>query len=75
LREGVAILLFAKVGVAATEATAVAVLFGLVLTAVGLIGALVWMIPGYRKLGRADGRLRIDDEAPEPASSFFRTRL
>jgi uncharacterized membrane protein YbhN (UPF0104 family)/SAM-dependent methyltransferase len=51
IREGVAILLFASIGLGPNEATAVAVLFGLVLTIVGLSGGLVWAASGYRRLG------------------------
>ena len=52
VREGVAILLFANIGIGANEATAVAILFGLALTAIGLVGGLVWMASGYRRFGR-----------------------
>lgn len=49
LREGAAVLLFAPIGVDVSKATAVSILFGLVLTALGLLGALVWLVAGYRR--------------------------
>jgi uncharacterized protein (TIRG00374 family) len=52
VREGAAVLLFAQLGINATTATAVSILFGLALTVIGLAGALVWMVFGYRRLAR-----------------------
>jgi glycosyltransferase 2 family protein len=66
VREGVAILLFAGIGIGANEATAIAILFGLVLTAVGLVGGLVWMASGYRRFGRVPNleKRKLDSALP-----------
>lgn len=50
VREGAVIYLFTPLSVAAPEATAVSVLFGLALTVVGLLGAVVWLTSGYRHI-------------------------
>lgn len=54
VREGALILLFAPLGVGADQAIAVSVLFGLVLTAIGLVGAVVWLASDYRRVNLAD---------------------
>ncbi len=54
VREGALILLFAPRGVGADQAIAVSVLFGLVLTAIGLVGAVVWLASDYRRVNLAD---------------------
>jgi glycosyltransferase 2 family protein len=51
LREGAALVLFAPLGVDATHALAVSVLFGLVLTVLACGGAVVWFLSSYRRLG------------------------
>jgi uncharacterized membrane protein YbhN (UPF0104 family) len=53
LREGAAIILFGALGIDAQAAAATSILFGLVLTVVGLIGAVVWMFSGYRRVDLA----------------------
>ncbi len=50
LRESAALVLFAPLGVEAPRAMAVSVLFGLVLTALGVFGALIWFTGVYRRL-------------------------
>ncbi len=54
VREGALILLFAPLGVGADQAIAISVLFGLVLTAIGLVGAIVWLASDYRRVNLAD---------------------
>ena len=51
VREGAAIVLFSSIGVGASAAAAVSILFGLVLTAIGLVGAMVWLASRYRRFG------------------------
>ncbi|CAN7409095.1 lysylphosphatidylglycerol synthase transmembrane domain-containing protein [Bosea sp. LjRoot9] len=53
LREGAAIILFGALGIGTEAAAATSILFGLVLTVVGLIGAAVWMFSGYRRVDLA----------------------
>lgn len=53
LREGAAITLFGALGVEAPAAAATSILFGLVLTVVGLIGAVIWVFSGYRRVDLA----------------------
>lgn len=55
LREGAAVLLFAGTGIAAAEATAVSILFGLTATVMGVLGGVVWMLNGYQRVAPADG--------------------
>jgi glycosyltransferase 2 family protein len=50
LRESAALMLFAPLGVDATHALAVSVLFGLVLTVLACGGAVVWFMTSYRRL-------------------------
>lgn len=54
-REGAAVLLLAALNVGAAEATILSVLFGLGLTIIGLGGAVVWMLAGYKRFERGDG--------------------
>jgi uncharacterized membrane protein YbhN (UPF0104 family) len=54
LREGAAVRLFGALGIQESQAVAVAVVFGLVLTVVGLIGAVVWAVSGYRRVDLAE---------------------
>jgi len=56
LREGAAVILMAPLGFDASQATALSVLFGLIITALGLVGALVWIVSSYRRRSRAAGR-------------------
>ncbi len=51
VREGAAILLFSNIGVGTNEAVSISILFGLVLTVVGLAGAVVWLLSGYQRFG------------------------
>jgi uncharacterized membrane protein YbhN (UPF0104 family) len=53
LRESAAVLLFAPLGVDAAHAMAVSVLFGLILTLFGGIGAVVWIASRYRRSFRS----------------------
>ena len=55
LREGAAVLLMAPLGFASSQATALSILFGLLITALGLVGALVWILSSYRRRARASG--------------------
>ena len=56
LREGAAVILMAPLGFDASQATALSVLFGLIITALGLVGAFVWIVSSYRRRSRAAGR-------------------
>jgi uncharacterized membrane protein YbhN (UPF0104 family) len=69
LREGAAVLLFAGIGVQATEATAVSILFGLALSVIGIAGAVVWLASGYRRFGRAEDRRQMKLDQVNTASS------
>jgi uncharacterized membrane protein YbhN (UPF0104 family) len=60
LRESAAVLLFAPLGMDAAHAMAVSVLFGLVLTLLGGIGAIIWIASGYRRFFPPSG----DDADP-----------
>lgn len=55
LREGAAVILMAPLGFASSQATALSILFGLLITALGLVGALVWVLSSYRRRARASG--------------------
>jgi hypothetical protein len=55
LREGAAVLLLAGTGLGAVEATAIAILFGLAATVMGIAGAGVWMLNGYQRVDPAKG--------------------
>jgi glycosyltransferase 2 family protein len=50
LREGAALVFFSPLGIEPSAAISVSVLFGLVLTAFGIGGALIWFLSGYRRL-------------------------
>lgn len=50
VREGAAIALFAPYGVAAEQALAASILLGLVLTVIGIIGGIVWIVVGYKRI-------------------------
>jgi glycosyltransferase 2 family protein len=50
LREGAALVLFAPLGIQPTQAVAVSVLLGLVLSVFGLMGAVLWFVSGYRNV-------------------------
>ncbi len=49
VREGVAVLLLSPTGLDASSATATSILFGLVMTAIGLIGAIIWLFSAYKR--------------------------
>jgi uncharacterized membrane protein YbhN (UPF0104 family) len=49
VREGVAVLLLSPIGLDASSATAISILFGLVMTAIGLIGAVIWLFSAYKR--------------------------
>jgi glycosyltransferase 2 family protein len=51
LREGAALLIFGPLGVDAGTAVAISILFGLVLTALGIGGAIIWFAQSYKILG------------------------
>ena len=57
LRESAAVILFAPLGIDAAHSMAVSVLFGLVLTALGGLGAIIWVASAYRRISSspADG--------------------
>jgi uncharacterized membrane protein YbhN (UPF0104 family) len=65
LREGAAVLLLTSAGVDAAAATSLAILFGLSLTALGLVGAVVWVLAGYRRFDRAAGLSKLRRAAAE----------
>ncbi|MGL4395327.1 MAG: lysylphosphatidylglycerol synthase transmembrane domain-containing protein [Hyphomicrobium sp.] len=50
VREGATILLLANSGIGDAPATALSIVFGLVLTVLGVVGAIVWMSGSYRRL-------------------------
>lgn len=52
VREGAAIVLFSGIGIGATQAAAISILFGLALTALGILGAVVWLTSGYQRVGK-----------------------
>ena len=56
LREGASVVLFAPLGIGAADATAVSILFGLAITVLGLMGAIVWICAGYRRRIRLSSR-------------------
>ena len=51
VREGIAILLLAPVGIGSTDAAAISVMFGVVLTVNALLGAIVWGFNDYQRFG------------------------
>jgi hypothetical protein len=59
------VLLLAAAGIGSAEATGISVLFGLALTVMGLCGALVWMLAGYKRFDRRSGLQALKDGARE----------
>lgn len=55
LREGAAVILMAPLGFASSQAAALSILFGLLITALGLVGAIVWILSSYRRRARLSG--------------------
>ncbi|MGL4324962.1 MAG: lysylphosphatidylglycerol synthase transmembrane domain-containing protein [Beijerinckiaceae bacterium] len=55
IREGIVVLLFANTGVNDAAAVSTSIAFGLVLTAVGILGALIWFADGYQQYGGIKG--------------------
>jgi glycosyltransferase 2 family protein len=49
VREGAAVLLFAPLGVGPAQALAISILFGLAMTVLGVIGAVVWISSGHHR--------------------------
>jgi len=68
LREGATVLLLTSAGIDAAAATSLAILFGLALTALGLVGAIVWVLAGYRRFDRSAGLSKLRRAASEALS-------
>ena len=72
VREGTSMLLLAPLGVSSTDATAISIIFGFVLTLNALMGAAVWAFSGYQRLGRQQN---IAVQTPPGAAIHNETRL
>ena len=70
LRESAALVLFAPLGVEASRAMAVSVTFGLVLTALGVLGAVIWFSSGYHRFALSN-----DSEADRQLKRTSRRRV